>query len=255
MYEVRAYNTASASENAIHHDDVAQAYGFSGGLVPGVDVYAYLTHPVVEAWGLDWLRRGTIAARFAHPVYDGDVVRVAGHPEELQLVDSAGVVCATATAGLQDTSPAPPDPTRYAVADLPVDRPPASPSSLAIGRVLGTVRAGFHAEHAGAYLDDVRDTLAVYRDEGVAHPGWLLRFANTILAANVRLGPWIHVGSDVQCFAPVRDGDDVEARAVVTDQRERKGHRFVTLDVLLIASGHPAQQITHTAIYEPRRVR
>jgi len=44
---VRANNTSSASENKIHDDSVARQYGFSGGLVPGVDIYAYMTHPVV----------------------------------------------------------------------------------------------------------------------------------------------------------------------------------------------------------------
>ena len=44
-YRVRAFNTAVASENKIHDDTVARRYGFSGGLVPGVEVYAYMTHP------------------------------------------------------------------------------------------------------------------------------------------------------------------------------------------------------------------
>jgi len=48
---VTARNTAAQSENAIHDDEVARQYGFRGGLVPGVTVYAYLTHPLVEAWG------------------------------------------------------------------------------------------------------------------------------------------------------------------------------------------------------------
>ena len=50
-YEVRAHNAATASENKIHDDDVARRYGFSGGLVPGVTLYAYMTRPVVDALG------------------------------------------------------------------------------------------------------------------------------------------------------------------------------------------------------------
>jgi hypothetical protein len=41
-YSVVAFNTATASTNKIHDDQVAQQLGFRGGLVPGVDVYAYL---------------------------------------------------------------------------------------------------------------------------------------------------------------------------------------------------------------------
>ena len=40
-YRVEAYNTAKQSENKIHDDAVARQYGFSGGLVPGVEVLAY----------------------------------------------------------------------------------------------------------------------------------------------------------------------------------------------------------------------
>ena len=43
-YSVVAYNTARDSENKIHDNTVARRFGFSGGLVPGVDVYAYMAH-------------------------------------------------------------------------------------------------------------------------------------------------------------------------------------------------------------------
>ena len=51
-YAVEAYNTATASANKIHDDTVAAQYGFKGGLVPGVDVIAYLTRGPVERWGI-----------------------------------------------------------------------------------------------------------------------------------------------------------------------------------------------------------
>ena len=50
-YRVQAYNTAHSSENKIHDDAVARRFGFSGALVPGVDVYAYMMHLPVERWG------------------------------------------------------------------------------------------------------------------------------------------------------------------------------------------------------------
>ena len=42
-YSVNAYNLAKNSENKIHDDSVARRFGFQGGLVPGVDVFAYMT--------------------------------------------------------------------------------------------------------------------------------------------------------------------------------------------------------------------
>ncbi len=78
--------------------------------------------------------------------------------------------------------------------------------------------------------------------------------ANTILSANVELGPWIHVSSASTHFGVVRDGERVQTRAVVLDEYERKGHRFVELDVVMVADGvRPVLRVRHTAIYEPRR--
>jgi acyl-coenzyme A thioesterase PaaI-like protein len=203
-------------------------------------------------------------ARFTRPVYDGDVVRVLPVDQSddggvrrarLELRDSAGEVCATAEATMPATPVPPPALTRWPDVAPVTERPPASPESLAPGTAFGLALHGFHAEHAGAYLDDVRETAALYRGAGVAHPGWLLRDANYVLSGNVRLGPWIHVESRVQHHRAVRDGDGVSARALVTREWEHKGHRFVELDVATVASGDVAAQITHTAIYAPRVAR
>ena len=74
-----------------------------------------------------------------------------------------------------------------------------------------------------------------------------------MLSRNVELGPWIHVSSDVALHGVVEDGQTVETRAVVLDERERSGHRFVTLDVATSAGGRCVQRVTHTAIHTPRR--
>ena len=71
-YHVEAFNTAKESENKIHDDAVARRFGFKGGLVPGVEVYAYMTHLPVARWGRAWLDRGSAECRLLKPVYDGD---------------------------------------------------------------------------------------------------------------------------------------------------------------------------------------
>jgi acyl dehydratase len=254
-YRVIARNTATESANKIHDDEVARQLGFRGGLVPGVDVYAYLAHPPAEAWGLGWLQRGTMRARFHQPVYDGGRVEVVPiGPTVLELRDDGNATCATAEVAVavaedQRETPSVDDWPRVDQRDHP---PPASPEALAPGTVLGLAPHGFHADLAGAYLDDIRETLPLYIDEGVAHPGWILRDANYVLSANVRLGPWIHVESIVQHHGLVRDGDVVSARAVVTNQWERKGHQFVELDVIHLAGTRPVARTRHTAIYRPR---
>src|SRR5436853_6935389 len=107
-YRVQAYNTAKQSENKMHDDTVAKRFGFSGGLVPGVDVMAYMMHLPVRRWGRDFLERGLIEARFVKPVYDGEDAVVSGSESDGVLtieVESRGQLCATGTASLPASSP------------------------------------------------------------------------------------------------------------------------------------------------------
>src|SRR6202158_5791999 len=126
-YRVSAYNTAHDSENKIHDDSIARRFGFGGGLVPGVDVYGYLTHLPVQRWGRAWLERGTAECRFLKPVYDGDtaIVIAAEVPTGLDLqIDGHGELCVTGRAALPPER-VPPPPT-FAVAPVPpAERPPA----------------------------------------------------------------------------------------------------------------------------------
>jgi len=255
-YKVIAHNTSTASANKIHDDDVARQFGFRGGLVPGVDVYAYLCHLPAERWGRDWLQRGTMTARFRSPVYHGEEVDIEGLEDgdgvlELTLRDPAGEVCATARAAVPDALPAVPDPGAWPSGPAPAEPPLASPEVFRAAP-FGSIRAGFAVAEAGGYLDDVREHLALFRNGGPAHPGWLLRFANYVLTANVRMGPWVHVESTTQHFGVVEDGEQVETRALVTDVTERSGHRLVDLDVLQLVGVRPVARTAHRAIYQLR---
>ncbi len=248
-----AFNTATASTNKIHDDEVARGLGFRGGLVPGVDVYAYLCHPPVREWGLDWLQRGTMRARFHRPVYDGHRADIEPVDDGgLELRDEDGELCAEGAASLPPTAAPIPDPADWPDVDQVADPPPAAPETLVPGTAFGLAPHGFHAARHREYLDDVRESDQLYVTEGVAHPGWILRDANYVLSANVRLGPWIHVESVVQHHDVVRDGEEVTARALVTKEWEHKGHRFVELDVLHLANLRPVARTRHTAIYKPR---
>lgn len=126
--------------------------------------------------------------------------------------------------------------------------------ALEPGTAFNLTDHGFHAYRGHEYLSTIRETLPLYVEERVAHPGWLLRDANYVLAENVRLGPWMHVESEAQHFTAVRDGQRVETRSLVTKEWEHKGHRFVELDVALLAGGAVAQRIRHVAIYRPRQL-
>ena len=93
----------------------------------------------------------------------------------------------------------------------------------------------------------------IYAREGLGHPGLLQRVMNKVLVDNAILGPWIHVGSRMQLLAAARSGDELTARAKVTGNYEKKGHRFVELDALVVANGRtPLAHCQHIAIYQPR---
>lgn len=254
--QLNAFNTATESSNKIHDDETAQKFGFSGGLVPGVEVHGYLSWGPVATWGERWLLRGAMTSRYQRPTYDGATVTVTfdEHTGEATVGDGTSVD-AIATATLPELSPLPPSLADYPHLPPPQARPDASPHSLPTGRHLGSVDVVFPDAKADRYLQDVREELPLYRELDVAHPGWVLGLANELLVSNVVLGPWIHVGSTVQNFAMISAGQQVSCRGSVAEQYEKSGHRFVELDVAVFADEKPAAHIQHVAIYEPRQVR
>ena len=195
-YSVVAFNTATASTNKIHDDEVAQQLGFRGGLVPGVDVYAYLCHPPAARWGREWLEHGTMRARFHVPVYDGHEAHISSPDgERLELHDEEGGLCADGAAALGEPGAPRRTSTTGPTCRRRSRRRWRRPQALAPGTALGLGAHRFVAGEAGEYLAAVRETLPLYPDRRVAHPGWILRDANYVLSRNVVLGPWIHVES------------------------------------------------------------
>ncbi|MDE0809343.1 MAG: hotdog fold domain-containing protein [Alphaproteobacteria bacterium] len=258
--ELQAFNLSAASENKIHDDAVAQKFGFQGGLVPGVEVYAYMMNPAIRHFGPDWLESGNADCRLMKPVYDGRQAQITGEPagnDGLAIkVESEGILCATGTASMGTSTPAP-SPNSFAVAALPDfdARPDAAPETLPDGMVLGTFEQVQDPAEQAQYLLDVRDSLDIYAKEKIVHPGWILRLANRALSHNVKLGPWMHVGSKVRNLGVPRYGDTLAARARVTRNYEHKGHLFVDIDVLVTRSdGVGLVHIDHTSIYRPRQV-
>ncbi|HEY1797365.1 MAG TPA: hypothetical protein VGG57_14735 [Stellaceae bacterium] len=256
-YQVEAYNTAKVSENKIHDDAVAKQFGFGGGLVPGVDVYAYMTHQPVARWGRDWLEHGTAECRFSKPTYDGDLVTVTATEDADGMaieLSGRGVLCATGRAALP-AAVAPPSLGDFVKVPEREARPPADLDSLAIGQWLGIVPIEATRELAAEYLRDVRETAPIYEAEGLVHPVVTLRMCNFVLTRNVVFGPWMHVGSKIRNFAAAKIGDSLGVRARVTGNYDHKGHLFVDIDALVIANETtPLARVEHVSIYRPRQL-
>ncbi len=203
-------------------------------------------------------KAGTLQARFLKPVYEGETATVATSEADGGLaieVTSRGELCATGHAAMtRSAAPALAEFSAVAAGD-PAGRPPADETTLKEGRLLGIRPLRLTPQGIADYVADVRETDPLYAREGLSHPGLLPRLFNWALMHNVVLGPWIHVGSTVDHFAAAGTGDELTVRARVTGNYERKGHRFVELDGIVVANGtKPIARIVHTAIYRPRAV-
>src|ERR1035438_824157 len=186
-YHVSAYNTAKSSENKIHDDATAKRFGFKGGLVGGVHVYAYMSHMPVQRWGRVWLERGTGEARFGKPVYEGDIAEITAVDDvdgmSLQ-VSCGGVLCATGRAGLLDAAPVLPNLADFQTVPARAHRVAADEQSLKIGDWLGMNPLTITPDYQTQDIQDTRENDPLYLQEGVVHSGTILRCCNWALSHN-----------------------------------------------------------------------
>ena len=264
-FHVSAPAPTEPHENKIHEDDLARQYGFKGGLVPGVTVYAWMTHPVVEALGVEWLERGEFQTRFAKPIYYEEPAtiraRVGSRTDDVVTIEvaahnSVGEICGTATMTLdRGARPSPPAAAGYAVEPVPAERPRVTRAHLEGLKILGTPELDLTPKAAADFIARFGETLAVYAGAGApAHPGIHLDLSNRALDRNVRMSPWIHVESRGRHWSAARVGDWLDMRGRVERLFEKKGHEFVEADLLLVANGsRQVASIRHTAIYLLRK--
>jgi hypothetical protein len=260
-YLVKARNTSSNSENKIHDDATARRYGFRGALVPGVTIYAYLTEPLVAAFGPAWLERGTATVRFHRPVLDGEELRVTGRvtargPKSISAAVTGTTAAEPEAASLATTlpagSPTPVNLAMYRQLPLPESRPEATRAHLQTLDGLGTPVNRYDEATASEWLERVDDPLPLYRGSaGWVHPAFFLDQANKALRQNVQVGPWIHVGSVIRHLGGARVGEALATRGRVRSVFEKKGREFVELDLVIVAGDRPrpVAHILHTAIY------
>jgi hypothetical protein len=258
-----AYNAATESENRIHADDVAQRFGFRGGLVPGVTVFAYLVQPAVEAWGLDWLAGGAATIACKKPLYDGAQFEASVTTDADErayagcVVDDAGVLCADGRVWLPRELP--PAPRRIGARPVPAldARPPATRAALERLREggMGALRLRWNADgEMGRTSRELAEMPDLVRPDraAFANPAFVLGLANWVLARNVRLDAWIHAQSEVQLYAPVPLGCEITVESRVTDLFAKGGHEFVDLEVAAFSEARALMSAKHRAIYKLR---
>lgn len=263
LYEVTAKNYGADHANKIHSDDGAAEHGFAGALVPGVALYAYLTRPVVDALGKDWLAQGSMSAKFIKPVYDAERVRaeaktVSINPQqlELQLFNSSGELCAVGSVALPEALPIV-DPHGFPLRPMPADeaRWPATIASVKAGAVLGSLEFTLDLATQTEFLENMVDDSPIYRGaDAVCHPAFWIAQANEIFMQNIALGMWIHTASEVQHLALARDGECLAMRGRIVDAHERRGHELITADLVVFGEAdRPIVSIKHSAIIRLRK--
>jgi len=260
-FELTARNTASDSENKIHDDAEARRYGYAGGLVPGVTLYAYLTRLAPAAYGPAWLERGTAECAFRRPVYEGERVRcegIAGTAAlEVQVLRD-GVLCAGGTFRLADEEDRPAE--GVPLGGGPADPlPELRPDTVPLGVPLAPLRGVLTIEDAAAYADGTDDPTPWYRGESpfggpLVPPGWLAARQAPLLRHNFRFGPSIHARSVIRHLAPAFAGRSYVTAGVIREHFERNGNQYLLLDAETHDDeGRVVCRVLHTTIYHVKQ--
>ncbi|MBM4361339.1 MAG: hypothetical protein FJ104_01570 [Deltaproteobacteria bacterium] len=259
-FDGEAFNPVPDSPNRIHSDEVAQAFGFEGALVPGVTVSAYLLEPAVVAWGRDFLERGEAHVTVERPVYDGRAFHVEVEPGPGDRYSAtllvAGEPRARATARLPADRVDPPR-RAFDAAARPTKAPATREGLEALrARGVGSARFRFGPDDpmARTYADPERmPPLLRPGAAALANASYVLGMTNWLFAANVDLGPWVHLETWSRHFAAIPSGAEVVAEGRVVDLFERRGHEFVDLDVaMFLGEDLPAATVRMRAIYRLR---
>jgi acyl dehydratase len=237
-WHVVARNLPEHARNRIHTDEGAREAGFPRALVAGVTTYAYLTHPLLVAWGADWLAHGGGEVRFRRPVFDGDMVTCRC------TIDGAAGAADDGDCVLVEAVTAEPEQPRAVFRAV---RHSAPWSPMRSGDDLPVTRVTLDGEWGADYGRRAGDPSTVCTDLGVVHPAVWPALANHVVHTEVARGSWIHTRSIVRHHALAPAGATAEIRARVVRRFESHGERAV-LDVHVEVDGVLVASLEHEAI-------
>jgi len=252
-WQAEALNTAPDSANEIHGDDMAQRFGFKGGLVPGVTISAYLIQPAVTAWGMDFLTRGAAHVRVTSPLYDGERFQVniltqTNDRYEAELIRPDGSVSASTEVDLPELAAAPPARKQDPIVAPDFVGPPASIDMFTRLQQEGCVAYRHHwgAKHRMQHYlrDDSLMPEILTGQDACANMSYLLGISNWILAGNAYMNPWVHLETTSQNYGAVPRGTNIIAEMRIVDFFEKKGHEFVDADVAMFDESDDACLMT-----------
>ena len=229
-WSIVAQNLPEHARNPIHTDAGAQAAGFPRALVAGVTTYAYMTHPLVVAWGENWLASGGGEIRYRRPVFDQDLLRC------VPVVDGDAVLVQAITSELEQLR-----------AIFRAVRNGGNVVPLRDGEVLPSKEFELIDTFSCDYGSRAGDGFSFYADRGLVHPAVWPALANDIVYNYVARGSWVHMRSIIRHHATATVGATAELRSVVVRRFESHGERAV-LDVHIVVEGQVVASLEHEAI-------
>ncbi len=267
-YRVQVVNQASASENLMHSDEMAQRYGFAGALVAGVTVFGHMTYPLVREFGVAWLSGRVVELNLNKPAYDDDWLDITSADTDsgvaTECYNASKTLLATVTTGIKDlTSPS--DPRAMM---SPADRNPPREEITWDNFIVGAPFAAYtwrpDADLQRGALDELQDDLDIYTvdtlgapntlnkggDGPPVHPLLIAKEFNAGFTRHWLMPAWIHVTTRITLRETLRLGDEVEIRTLPIERFERGGHQFGELYMAFLVDGRVAAEGTHRAIFK-----
>jgi acyl dehydratase len=259
--QIQALNDAESSENRIHSDDIAAKYGFTGALVSGVNVFGYLTQPLVKCYGEHWLTQGMMDVIFLKPAYQGELLTIQTADQPMtgnhrrhhlsSAVNQQDVLLARLESWLPQTFPAI-NQLAYLASGVGLDtREEIRWELIHLQQAAASYLWQPGCTDNKSRVDAQRDESDIYAGEnGLIHPYYLLDACNKALMRMFVLPAWIHTGSRLTLRRAIRVGQAIDVRAVPIQKWERKGHQFIKLYIAMWVDEEVALEVEHTAIFK-----
>lgn len=261
--QILALNDAGQSENRIHSDAIAAQYGFDGALVSGVNVFGYMTQPLVNAYGGAWLDEGIMDVVFLKPAYQDNLINIRTESLGAESSQRNHLTCAFNEQGkllakleswLPATMPALSPWLDLALAGESIDSSQERPEISWDGIELMSPWPLYHwqpdAADNDAHVAVQRDRASVYQGPNAyLHPYLLLDACNRCLMRQFIMPAWIHTGSQLTLRRPLKVGQTFSLYCLPVEKWERRGHQYLRLYIAMLSGGEVALEVKHTAIF------
>ena len=222
-WSINAVNLEEHSDNPVHTVEGGVAAGFTGAVVAGTTIFAYVTRPVVEAWGADWVTGGGHEVWFRAPVLADALVVVGGDETEV-------------TASVDGRVTAVLVPERVSGA-------PGDPDGDRLEPLVEVMR-----EQWVGYAGRCGEDLGLYAQENLVHPVVWPSLCNLVFAQQLVDGPWVHTRSRVRHLSAVRPGDTVVIEAWETRRFATRAGERAVVDMRMTVGDELVVTVEHEAI-------